>query len=199
MNTGFSRPLSLLAFAFVLIASAFARPGTPTVGYSPSFTKVEGDQPLVRTVVLSITAPSNVVVGSPVSISPIATILDKPVGVPDAVALSGLHRLWLASSGRGAYEDSTWELGWKHKFSPVWSARLAQRFADGDNHSDAYPGTKPWHDQILTTTCVLEYRVSKQLLLDATFAREVGEGLIPNTPGRAYHRTLCSLGVSGVW
>ncbi|MBI2512380.1 MAG: hypothetical protein HYV96_10390 [Opitutae bacterium] len=88
MNTGFSRPLSLLAFAFVLIASAFARPGTPTVGYSPSFTKVEGDQPLVRTVVLSITAPSNVVVGSPVSISPIATILDKPAGVPDAIALS---------------------------------------------------------------------------------------------------------------
>lgn len=127
-----------------------------------------------------------------------ATLTWTP-GAVDTVTLGGLHRLWLASSGRGAYEDSTWELGWKHKFSPAWSTRLAQRFADGDNHHDAYPGTKPWHDQILTTTCALEYRVSKQLLLDATLVREVGEGLLPNTPGRAYHRTLCSVGVTGTW
>lgn len=117
----------------------------------------------------------------------------------DAVALTGLHRLWPASSGRGVYEDSTWELGWKRRLGAQWSARVAERFADGDNHRDAYPGTKPWHDQILTTTCALEYRWSKAVLLDASIAREAGEGLLPNTPGRAYTRVLCSVGVSGTW
>ncbi|HLP25308.1 MAG TPA: hypothetical protein VK477_06505 [Acidobacteriota bacterium] len=87
MNTGLLR-LSLPALFVLLAASVFARPGTPTVGYSPSFTKVEGDQPLVRSVVISITAPSNIVPGSTVSISPIATIIDKPADVTDAVALS---------------------------------------------------------------------------------------------------------------
>lgn len=87
MKTGLLR-FSLPAFFVLLVASVFARPGTPTVGYSPSFTKVEGDQPLVRSVVLSITAPSNIVPGSTVSISPIAAIMDKPADVTDAVALS---------------------------------------------------------------------------------------------------------------
>ncbi len=117
----------------------------------------------------------------------------------DSVSLTGLHRLWPASSGRGVYEDSTWELGWKHRLNATWAARLGQRFADGDNHRDAYPGTKPWHDQILTTTCALEYRCSEQVLLDATIAREAAEGLLPNTPGRAYTRVLCSVGVAGTW
>ena len=29
--------------------------------------------------------------------------------------------------------------------------------------------------------------------------REAAEGLLPNTPGRAYTRVLCSLGVAGTW
>ncbi|MBX3735728.1 MAG: hypothetical protein KF715_03480 [Candidatus Didemnitutus sp.] len=117
----------------------------------------------------------------------------------DTVSLSGLHRLWPASSGRGVYEDSTWELGWKHAFDQVWALRAAQKFADADNHRDAYPGTKAWHDQILTTTCAAEYRWSKHVVLDAAIAREAGEGLLPNTPGRAYTRVLCSLGATGSW
>lgn len=80
--------VSLPVLFVLLVASVFARPGTPTVGYSPSFTKVEGDQPLVRTVVLSITAPANIVPGSPVAITPITTVIDKPADVSDAVARS---------------------------------------------------------------------------------------------------------------
>lgn len=117
----------------------------------------------------------------------------------DVVSLAGSHRLWPASSGRGVYEDSTWELGWKRRMNTEWSTRLCARFADGDNHRDAYPGTKPWHDQIVTATCGVEYRWSKQVLFDATLAREAGEGLLSNTPGRAYTRVLCSVGVSGAW
>jgi hypothetical protein len=117
----------------------------------------------------------------------------------DAVSLTGSHRLWPASSGRGVYEDSTWELGWKRRLTGAWSTRLGQKFADGDNHRDAYPTTKSWHDQILTTTCALEYRWSTHVILDASIAREAGEGLLPNTPGRAYTRVLCSVGVAGAW
>ncbi|MBI2512837.1 MAG: hypothetical protein HYV96_12735 [Opitutae bacterium] len=117
----------------------------------------------------------------------------------DAVSLTGLHRLWPASSGRGVYEDSTWELGWKRKLGERWSARVAEKFADADNHRDAYPGTKPWHDQIRTTTCAAEFRWNKRVTLDASLVRETGEGLLPITPGRAYTRTLCSVGLSGTW
>lgn len=127
-----------------------------------------------------------------------ATVAWTP-GAADSISLTGSHRLWPASSGRGLYEDSTWELGWKRRLNGEWSTRLGQKFADGDNHRDVYPGTKPWHDQILTTTCALEYRWSEHVLLDAAIAREAAEGLLPNTPGRAYTRVLCSVGVAGTW
>lgn len=127
-----------------------------------------------------------------------ATVAWTP-SAADAVSLTGSHRLWPASSGRGVYEDSTWELGWKRRLGGAWSTRLGQKFADGDNHRDTYPGTKSWHDQILTTTCALEYRWNEHIILDAAIAREAAEGLLPNTPGRAYTRVLCSLGVAGAW
>ncbi len=127
-----------------------------------------------------------------------ATVVWAP-SAADAVSLTGSHRLWAASSGRGVYEDSTWELGWKRRLNGAWSTRLGQKFADGDNHRDTYPGTRPWHDQILTTTCALEYRWSEHVILDASIAREAAEGLLPNTPGRAYTRVLCSVGVAGAW
>lgn len=73
---------------FTAITSSIAREGDPVVTYSPSLTVVEGDQPLFRTVTLQITSPANLVPGVPVSISPSASILQKPAGVTDAVALS---------------------------------------------------------------------------------------------------------------
>ncbi len=88
MNTGFPRLLFSFLCILSLVNATFARPGDPTVGYSPSETRVEGDQPLVRSVEISITSPSNVVAGSPVTITPVVVILEKPVGVSDAVALS---------------------------------------------------------------------------------------------------------------
>lgn len=117
----------------------------------------------------------------------------------DTIALTGLHRLWPAASGRGVYEDSTWELGWKRAIDQTWSVRAGGKFADADNHRDAYPGTKPWHDQIHSATCGAEYRWNKHVVLEASIAREAGEGLLPNTPGRAYTRVLCSLGATGTW
>jgi len=87
MKTGKS-VLAVLFCLFSAITACFAREGDPVVTYSPSLTVVEGDQPLYRTVVLQITAPANLVPGVPVSISPVASILQKPAGVSDATALS---------------------------------------------------------------------------------------------------------------
>lgn len=117
----------------------------------------------------------------------------------DAITLAGLHRLWPAGAGRGVYEDSTWELGWKRRWRENWTTRLGVRLADADNRADAYPGTKPWHDRILATTGAIEYRWSAHVLIDASIAGEEGRGLLPDTPGRAYTRTLWSIGVAGNW
>jgi len=86
MNRSFLRSLTalFLSFAGLLVA----REGPPIVDYSPKETIVEGDQPLSTSYVLSVTAPNNVVAGSPVTITPMLSILSKPANVTDSVALS---------------------------------------------------------------------------------------------------------------
>lgn len=82
---------ALSCFAMLAgLASANAQvgPGTPEVTYNPGLTRVEGDQPLTRTVYVAITSPSNVPVGSSTSITPVFSMLSQPAGIPDAVALS---------------------------------------------------------------------------------------------------------------
>lgn len=81
--------LPLLAFAILAATlSTFAREVTPIVSYAPGLTIVEGDQPLSTTFVLSITAPSSVQRGNPVTITPQVTILGKPADISDTIALS---------------------------------------------------------------------------------------------------------------
>jgi len=54
---------------------ALAFDDVPTVTYLPAQKLVEGDEPLASSYVLSITSPSNVPVGTTVSITPVVSIL----------------------------------------------------------------------------------------------------------------------------
>ncbi len=77
------------AFIFGVLTSFAQRPPTTAVvGYSPGLTKVEGNQPLTTTVVISITSPANLRSSTPVNITPYLVVLSAPEGVSDAEALS---------------------------------------------------------------------------------------------------------------
>jgi hypothetical protein len=78
----------LLFLAGFLSAFAQLPPGTAAVSYDPGLTRVEGDQPLTKTVFVAIKGPDNVPVGGSVTVTPILSMLGQPAGVPDSVALS---------------------------------------------------------------------------------------------------------------
>jgi hypothetical protein len=88
----FRLPHILATFISVVLGASSATaqlpPGTSEVTYDPGLTRVEGDQPLNKTVYVSIKSPSNVPVGSSVSITPVLSMLSQPTGVSNSVALS---------------------------------------------------------------------------------------------------------------
>lgn len=86
MNRSFLR--SLTALFLTLTGLLVAREGPPIVDYSPKETIVEGNQPLATSYLLSVTAPNNVVAGTPLTITPTLSLLSKPANVTDSVALS---------------------------------------------------------------------------------------------------------------
>lgn len=88
MKLGHLRTLVSFFLGLSTALSVFAREGDAIVTYAPSLTVVEGDQPLHRTVTLQITSPANVIPGSTVSITPIATVLSKPDSATNETALS---------------------------------------------------------------------------------------------------------------
>ncbi|MBA4135990.1 MAG: hypothetical protein C0518_01585 [Opitutus sp.] len=90
MNSHLPR-LSLAILVFLTgVFTAFAQlpPGTAAVSYDPGLTRVEGDQPLTKTVFVAIHSPDNVPVGGSVTVTPVLSMLGQPSGVPDSVALS---------------------------------------------------------------------------------------------------------------
>ncbi len=90
MKSLLPRVLLLLCACTLGVLTSFAQrpPTTAVVGYSPGLTKVEGNQPLTTTVVISITSPANLRSATPVNITPSLIVLSAPEGVSDEQALS---------------------------------------------------------------------------------------------------------------
>lgn len=117
----------------------------------------------------------------------------------DTVTLGGKHWMWVGGSGRCAYEDSTWDLAWKHRVSGRLNTRLALRFATADSQDLVYPGAKPFRDFITTVTLGADYRLAAGTVLEATLSRDEGDSRLPDRPGHEYTRVVAGLGVSRVW
>lgn len=120
-------------------------------------------------------------------------------GAADTITLGGKHALWLCSSGRGAYEDSTWDLAWKHRVNEQLSTRLGGRVALGDSKRYAYPGTRPFRDGIYSVVAGIDYRLAKNTVLDASLSRDEGDSRLRDRPGREYTRVQVGLGVTQTW
>lgn len=117
----------------------------------------------------------------------------------DSVTASGKYAIWLSSAGRGAYEDSIWKLAWSHRFSAVVTARIEGRLATGDSKGYAYPGVKAFNDRIYGGTLGVDFAVAKDTTVSLDAIGDVGDSLIPDRPGREYHRVQVGLGVTRVW
>lgn len=80
--------LGALTFATSsLFAFAQLPPSTAAVTYNPGLTRVEGDEPLVKSVFVDITSPANLPFGVETPVTPIFTVIAKPEGATDAEAL----------------------------------------------------------------------------------------------------------------
>lgn len=88
MTSKFFKILALLALTLGVGASLSARDEGGVVNYFPATQNIEGDQPLLFSYVLEITSPANTLTGQNTSITPVLSVINKPAGVSDAVALS---------------------------------------------------------------------------------------------------------------
>ena len=92
--------------------------------------------------------------------------------------------------GRSAYEDITYEIGWRHSFSDKLSAGVGVRALNWDFESPVVRN-EWWYGVNVSVA----YRFHKNFSAEAAYAYDQVESLVANTAGREARRHLASLGV----
>ncbi len=115
----------------------------------------------------------------------------------DTVALTAKRYLWLSSGGRGAYADLVLNLSWRRRMGTGWSASVAGNYHEGDTgHFNPW---SPRHDRICTGTLGIGRAFAANTRVDLEFIGDWATSLVPNTPARAYQRSIVTLGVARRW
>ncbi len=115
----------------------------------------------------------------------------------DTATLSGKRYLWMPGTGRGMYVDSLVELGWKRKWSAVWTTGVTGRLHAGDtSHFNAWA---PRRDRIYTAGAVASRTCANGLRVDLELTRDIAVSILDRTPGREYTRTIVAMGVGRTW
>lgn len=94
------------------------------------------------------------------------------------------------SSGRAAYEDSTYEIAWRHKFCDTWTVGLS-----GRAYGTAFLKPAQRDDWIFSESVFVNYRLRKSLDMELSYTHESGETTTPAASGREYRRHLVAIGV----
>jgi len=112
----------------------------------------------------------------------------------DLLTLSGKRYLWVSSGARGAYVDALFDVTWKHSFGHAWT------LSTGLNRHTAvtsrFNPTAPRDDRIDAVTLALAHAFDAKTEVEFGVAQDRSVSGVPNTPGREYHRRICTL--SGV-
>jgi hypothetical protein len=93
-------------------------------------------------------------------------------------------------SGRSAYDDLTCDLAWRHKFNDSFTVGASGRAYNTDF---LYPVIRD--DWIYSGSAFINWCITKQWNVEASYSYEAGESLIVNTSGRDYSRHLVALGL----
>ena len=115
----------------------------------------------------------------------------------DTLTLSGRRCLWLPSGGRNVYVDLLYDLSWKHRFSPEWSAGtgLNQHLAN----TGRYSLTSPRDEAITGASCAITFAMDSRTKLDFGVAQDWSNTAVPDTPSRVYHRRIGTIGCTRRW
>lgn len=103
------------------------------------------------------------------------------------------------ASGRAAYEDSTYELGWRHQFHRDWVAGVG-----GRAYGTAFLKPALRNDWIFSQSAFLNWSLNRKLDAEFSYTHESGRTRTPNATGREFERHLVSIGLRynfdpGVW
>jgi long-subunit fatty acid transport protein len=86
------------------------------------------------------------------------------------------------------YEDITYDLTWRHKFDPRWSARAGFRIYAGD-----WQGPVNRDDWIFTPSTGLTWVPHPKVNADLAYSYDWVESQVPNTEAREFTRHLVAL------
>ncbi len=118
--------------------------------------------------------------------------LTATLGKNDTLTLS--NKIWnfVSSTGVATYRDSTYSLGYKHKFNSALSATAGIRVL-----GSAYDAPTVRNDWLYTYSLGLQYTVNKHVSLTADYARTQADNRLDEalTPGREFNQDLITLGV----
>jgi hypothetical protein len=111
-------------------------------------------------------------------------------GRNDTVTLTGRRFEQPAFSSQSVYEDITYEVSWRHRCGPAFTAGAGFKAYGGD-----WPGPVTREDWILTPSVLLQYAVNKRCGLELSYSLDRAESRVPGTAGREFKRHLGTAGL----
>lgn len=115
------------------------------------------------------------------------TLLPTP---DDTLTLSGRRFEQPGFSGRGVYQDSTYDLCWRHKFNQTWTAGVS-----GRAYGTAFLKPVQRNDWIFSQSTFLNWAPRPDVNVEISYTHETGATTTPNAAGREYTRHLVTLGL----
>ncbi len=96
-----------------------------------------------------------------------------------------------AFGGPSVYEDTTYDISWRHVFHPRFNARLGFRAYSGD-----WQGPVNREDWIFTPSAGITWKPHEHISADLAYSYDWVDSRVPNTEGREFTRHLVTLGAT---
>ncbi|HMP82855.1 MAG TPA: hypothetical protein PKA41_09170 [Verrucomicrobiota bacterium] len=110
----------------------------------------------------------------------------------DSVTLAIKQFTQTAFASCSVYEDTTYDIVWKHTFDSQWSAGAGFRAYNGDW---LHPVRR--NDWLYTVSAVVSRSINKHLSCEVSYLYDWADSLVSNTSGREYTRHLASVALKG--
>jgi hypothetical protein len=107
----------------------------------------------------------------------------------DSITITAKRFEQPGSSGRAAYEDSTYELCWRHQITSEWTAGIS-----GRAYGTAFLKPAQRDDWIFSQSAFVNWQLSRSLNAEISYTHESGETATANASTREYDRHLIAIG-----
>lgn len=107
----------------------------------------------------------------------------------DSISIAAKRFEQPGSSGRAAYEDSTYELCWRHQVAVGWTAGLS-----GRAYGTAFLKPAQREDWIFSQSAFVNWQITRSINAEISYTHESGETATPDASARDYDRHLIAIG-----